>query len=515
MASSLAELRRQRLSELRDRLAAVKALEDEEREARALRYVDDPVLWVEDRLGEHVWSKQAEVLRAVRDHKLTAVQSSHGIGKSHIASRIVAYYLDNYPPGDFFVVTTAPTWAQIRAILWRYIGQMHTANDLPGYVTQQAEWKIGDELVAYGRKPADSNDQGMQGLHARRGVIAVIDEASGVDEQIWNAVDSLATTPESRIIALGNPDSQGSRFHRVCTSEPGWHRIKVSSFDTPAWTGEDVPDAILRGLVSREWVEDKALRWGENSTLYRVKVLGEFADDVDGLIPYSWVSAAQQRWQDYMDALAPGTEPPGRSVFGVDVATTGDDVTCIARKQGPLVYPLERWATNAGPIEVAELVRARLHEHPKSEAIVDAIGEGKGTYEALRRWQCQAHPFVASAGTKVKDSSGTQTPRNLRSLAWWTMREALDPRLGATLCLPPDDDLAAELTAPRYELLAGAKIAVESKDGCRKRLGRSTDAADAVVQAVYGDGRPQMDLIPGEKPRQPRRAVAYAHSPSW
>lgn len=60
-----------------------------------------------------------------------------------------------HPPGEAFVVTTAPTTAQVEAILWRYIGAAHRKADLPGRVTLDAKWYIGQELVGYGRKPAD------------------------------------------------------------------------------------------------------------------------------------------------------------------------------------------------------------------------------------------------------------------------------------------------------------------------------------------------------------------------
>ena len=56
------------------------------------------------------------------------------------------------------------------------------------------------------------------------------------------------------------------------------------------------------------------------------------------------------------------------------------------------------------------------------------------------------------------------------------------------LCHPPDDELIGDLTAPKWRPVAGgpkasAKIRIESKEDIRKRLGRSTDAGDAVVQA--------------------------------
>jgi hypothetical protein len=86
-------------------------------------YVRDPVVWVSDRLGEFLWSKQREILQAVVDHRYLAVKSAHDTGKSHSASRAVAWWLDTRE--DPFATTTAPTTKQVHAILWRYIGQAH------------------------------------------------------------------------------------------------------------------------------------------------------------------------------------------------------------------------------------------------------------------------------------------------------------------------------------------------------------------------------------------------------
>lgn len=391
----------EKLQRLRELQTELHGLEDAKRE----RWRRDPVAWIEERLGEHAWSKQSELLLSVVENKLTSCQSSHGTGKSHSVSRLVGYYLDNYPPGDFFIVTTAPTWPQVRAIIWRYIAQMASAHDLPGYVTQNAEWKIGTELVAFGRKPSDHNQQGMQGQHGRRGVIAIIDEASGVPDQIWNAVDSMATTAESRIVAVGNPDSISSRFHKVCTTEPGWNRIKISSFDTPAFTGEQVPDDVARGLVQREWVEDKARRWGVDSPLYRVKVLGEFADSEDGLIPLSWVIAANNRWAEWNDRFDGTHEPHGRKVFGVDVARFGDDRTAIAKRQGDVVYSVETFS-KLDTTQTSGLVEARLRGTVQGLAVVDVVGVGAGVVDQLRRAGCKVRAFNGANTTKRMDASG-------------------------------------------------------------------------------------------------------------
>jgi hypothetical protein len=158
------------------------------------------------------------------------------------------------------VVTTAPTTAQVEAILWRYIGAAHRKASLPGRITLDAKWYIGQELVGYGRKPADYDQAAFQGIHARY-VLVIIDEAGGVPKSIFDAVDALATNIDARVVAVGNPDDPASHFATICKPGSGWAVKKISAFDTPAYTGEEVPAELLPLLVSPEWVEERKLRW--------------------------------------------------------------------------------------------------------------------------------------------------------------------------------------------------------------------------------------------------------------
>ena len=76
----------------------------------------------------------------------------------------------------------------------------------------------------------------------------------------------------------------------------------------------------------------------------------------------------------------------------------------------------------------------------------------------------------------------------MRANCWWNGRELLDPEsTDVPVALPPDDRLAGEMVAPKFRVLSGGRIIIESKDDLRKatRLGRSTDGADAVLQALF------------------------------
>src|SRR4030095_4871264 len=157
-------------------------------------YKQDIALWAKDKLGIHLWSKQVEIAKALILHKKVAVKSCHGSGKSYFASIVVAWWVYTRYGSESVVVSTAPTYEQVNKILWRYIRSHHGKSNLMGHVTQTDEWKDSKgEVVAWGRKPADTNTQGFQGVHSSGGVLAVIDEACGVNETLFTGVEAITT----------------------------------------------------------------------------------------------------------------------------------------------------------------------------------------------------------------------------------------------------------------------------------------------------------------------------------
>ena len=180
-----------------------------------------------------------------------------------------------------------------------------------------------ERAVAFGRKPADHDQSAFQGIHALNPLI-LVDEACGVPKSIFDAVDALATNSNARVLAIGNPDDPSSHFAQICKPGSGWHVITVSAFDTPAYTGEQIPEELLPLLVAPEWVEERKLRWGVTSPIYQSKVLGEFPDiSDDTLILPKWIEAAQKR----------SLERTRRPIIAADIARFGEDETVIMREK--------------------------------------------------------------------------------------------------------------------------------------------------------------------------------------
>jgi hypothetical protein len=98
----------------------------------------------------------------------------------------------------------------------------------------------------------------------------------------------------------------------------------------------------------------------------------------------------------------------------------------------------------------------------------------------LRSAGFTAFPINFSVPSEGSDHSGALTMINLRAEAYWTLREALDPGLGATLALPPSKELETQLSAPTWSLTPHG-IKIEDKEKVEERLGKSPDEADSLA----------------------------------
>lgn len=443
--------------------------------ASGVDYALDPARWAVERAGIHPWSKQVEVMESVRDNPRTAVQSCHSTGKTYISAGIVSWWIDSHPPGDAFVLTTAPTGDQVTALLWREINRLHGRARLPGR-TNLTQWYLptgegSEELVAFGRKPSEYSEAAFQGFHAKY-ILVVKDEASGVPTPLWTAAESVASNRHARILVIGNPDVPEGDFYEACQPGSPYHVIKIGYDDTPAFTGEDVPDEILDVLISPEWVESCRTSWGEESALFQAKVLGQFPTgdhDPWRIIPET--AAAKCRHVEPED---------GPHVAGLDVGAGGDRTVLIERRGNATgrKYSFQSDDPMKSVRELTEVIR----EWGVPTVNMDSTGIGWGVAgslrKALRRDGVTINPIHFASRSRRKECL------NKRAELWWNGRQLT--REGRWSLASLDDDDISELTTPRYEIhKASDKIKVEEKAEVVKRLKKSPDVADAVLLAFH------------------------------
>ncbi len=437
--------------------------------------------WCLKKAKVQLWSKQKEIFESVENNKLTAVKSGHGVGKSFTASHLAAWWIDTHPPEETMVVSTAPSSRQVSVIMWEEIRKIHRKAELQGEVQRADRWLINGLEVGFGRKPQDYDKHAFQGIH-RKYVLVIIDEACGIDEWLWIAALALATGVHCRIVAIGNPDDPSSYFAKVCKPGSGWNVIKISVFDSPNFTGEPVTETARETLTDQTWVDEMRKTVGEGTPTWISKVEGEFPDlDEFSVIPLRWIHDAQERWMEWDLAGRPSTGN-GEWVIGADIARYGKDKTVFAHRIGDVIEKVEAMPPSDTVKTSYELVK-RLKKHVT--AAIDANGLGAGVYDMVKKLGRKARAVNVGARTKGKDASGQIEFYNLRSESMWSLREQLDPMRNPTICLPPDEKLAEDLSAPRWEHVTGGKVVIEDKKALRKRIGRSTDLGDAVILAFW------------------------------
>ena len=215
-------------------------------------------------------------------------------------------------------------------------------------------------------------------------------------------------------------------------------------------------------------------------------------DHESQLIPTAWIDAAMARWK--------ATPPHGAKMtaMGVDVAQGGDDQTIIACRYGGwfshLVKKPGAECRDATQVAAA-ILTARRDQCP---VIVDA-GGGFGT-DAIGLLERQGIPCTGYLGIRPSNATtreGRLKFRNRRAEDWWKLREELDPNQehGSAIALPPDPQLRADLSSVRIKDMSLQGIQLELKSDVKKRLGRSPDAADAVVMCLTEGSRAAAKLV--------------------
>jgi len=167
--------------------------------------------------------------------------------------------------------------------------------------------------------------------------------------------------------------------------------------------------------------------------------------------------------------------------FGVDVAREGGDKSCCIVREDNKVLLIDAWTKSDIP-QSADRVERLYRRYGAEQIMVDCDGLGVGVHDILRQKGLPVFAFHGQARTERKDSSGELGFSNMRSLAWWNLRQILDPHKGFNLILPKHDGLLGDLTCPRWDV-QNQRISIEAKEQIKKRLGRSPDFGDALAYA--------------------------------
>ena len=463
------------------------------------RYFDRPDLFAREcirwREGEGLSGYQEELLVRTYHERRIAVTGPHGLGKTASAAILTHWFALTREAleMDWKMPTTASAWRQLAKFLWPEIHKWSRALkwDLIGRspYSERTELLTLSLRLKYGEAFAMASDQetAIEGAHADH-ILFLFDEAKAIPDKTWDAAEGALSTAsrdddprvrEALAVAISTPGVAQGRFFEIHSRREG-----LEDWWTRHVTREE---AIAAGRMSEAWADARKAQWGEHSQLYRNRVLGEFAEnDPESLIPLEWVEAANQRWEDWLDAGEPGV----LTEIGIDVGGGGEEADrsvfayLVDGRVVSRLREIPHGSQITATMECANEAALAL-AYGTQVAMVDATGIGAGVLARLVEMGRAAWGFVSQRRTLLTNRTGDFGFANWRAAGWYLLSEFLHPDSGLEIALPPDDVLTYELTAPHWKM-TNTGVLVEAKSEVRKRLGRSTDRADAVIYAIVG-----------------------------
>ena len=437
--------------------------------ARLEIWHDDPVKFVKQALGVTPEKWQAKTMNDVRNNDRVAVKSGHGVGKSALLAWIILWWMLTRFPAK--VACTAPTSHQLDDVLWGEISKWYRClpEGLKELITVTSDKVFlnaaPNESFAVARTARKEKPEAFQGFHSAN-MLFIVDEASGVDPIIFEVGEGSMSTEGAKTFLTGNPTRTSGYFYdafRHPEMKKWWITSTVSCTDS--------------SQATEKYVQQMKDKWGTDSNVYAVRVLGEFPrDDEDAIIPRHLLEASVGR-----DIIV---SPEDRVVWGLDVARFGSDQSALCIRKGrSITHKIETWR-GKDTMQIAGIIKAKYDKtvnypaEKPSEIMVDSIGIGAGVVDRLREMGLPAR------GVNVAESASVDTLYSrLRDELWFNARAFFDGK-DVSMWQDPstgdgDLDLLEELAAIKYSYTSSGKLKAESKDEMKKRGLSSPDRADA------------------------------------
>lgn len=429
-------------------------------------YANDPLGFVQELWPEfQPDSWQEHALIVIRDHYQSgtndalqyAIASGHGIGKTVLSVWVVLWFLAVHPRCQ--VVVTANTGVQLATKTWRELYKWLSISDLDEYfqwsATRCSSRAQPETWFAAAITNNPSKPEAFAGVHEEY-VCIIMDEASGIDQIIWETIEGALTSGKALWLALGNPLDPAGRF-RQCF--PGGRFARW-------WTSENI-DSRKAKMADQADIQRKLDAYGEDSDYFKMRVRGEFpARGSQQLIGEDIIQAAKLR--EFVEDIH---QPV---IIGVDPARYGDcRSVIIVRKGAKIIEKLTYSDVNS--IQLAGYVNETIERHGGKElsayTFIDSVGIGAGVVD-----QCKERGYKVQEVFSGNPANDTQHYANKRA----EMADLMKEWLVKFASLEHDRELEADWLNIQYFYNVRGQLQIESKEDMRARGVASPDIADAL-----------------------------------
>ena len=428
-------------------------------------YYNRPIEFAIDVIDFSPDKNQQRIFDAIKTDKRISVKSGSGIGKTASLAVIVLWYL--FTRYDAKIILTSPTMTQLYTVLFKELIKWKTSTILDHYFghTKTTIYNKMTPASHFVIAKTSSTPESISGDHAVNMMI-IIDEASGVSNDILDVLNATVSSDTNKLIMISNPTrTEGTFYDSFNSMKKYWTNITVN-----AENSERVSDENIKYIAEK---------YGKESPVYKVRVLGEFPEGSENsIIKRKLIIDSIKN-----DHIAFKTAV----IYGYDVAKgTGGDSTVIYRDTGSSPILMKK----SDSISIMESVGLIINDIKKQKGkeiivMVDSSGLGAGAVdrleEVISEQEIEANIYEVNHGSPV-----VFKPRyygNQIGEMFFMLKDLLQEK---KIKVPNDNDLIEDLSGREIAFTSGGKIIAEKKDIFKKRIGRSPDLGDAFLLCIYG-----------------------------
>jgi len=459
---------------------------------------DDPALFNDIFLQRPpYWARQIEMCQSLVNYRTTAVYSGNAVGKDYWLAGAILWWLATRP-GSLAIIT-GPSQTVLGSVTWKEIRRCLDVLIVPFGGKVSTGIRCSPHTVSIGGSQAlgfsTTSVERSSGQHNAH-LLAVVEEASGVEDYVFDAIDSLNY---ERLVCIGNPIRSTGRFvdmirqadrDRADGVPPS---LAVNAIRIPSTESPDAEkDRSPYGLADRTWLESMFRKYGRRSLWV--------GSHIDAIIPS--VDAEQlipPEWLDYHRMQVRQVVPPGHPIemtrcIACDLGEgVGRDSSCVLVRDAWGILDIITGSAMGLPEAADAIGDLAARWHVRHERIsFDKLGIGRNFPNHLARWGITSAIPYAGEG-RPRDS--TSFP-NLRSECGWLLRNRLDATHAADMRAPsvmqmpfsfPFGEyysrLVDELRPLTYNLI-GKFTRILPKDDWTDAIGHSPDIADTLIQSM-------------------------------
>src|SRR3990167_3399329 len=195
-------------------------------------------------------------------HGRISIVSGNGIGKSTLLAMVILWFLFVHP--NCQVSCTAPGATTLFDVLWKELSKW--LSKMPLSMAALYEWQNTyirmkenpQEWFARAKTSSKENSEALAGVHGDW-VLVAVDEASGVEEMIYETMEGALTGENVLVFLISNgTKNEGYFYDSHHRDRMRWQTYSFNSLESPR--------------VTEKFVEGWKIKYGEDTVQYDIHV---------------------------------------------------------------------------------------------------------------------------------------------------------------------------------------------------------------------------------------------------